>query len=252
MFFFNDYMDNYTNFTKKNTKDQECPILAESVTLKDTDHPKQTILIKTGNVMKSFNTLLLWKWITGGRKTNPLTNLALNSDDLKRIEFYKESLDRYPDMTLAHAKQLVRDTLNNFFQTGECEETSCLYYFADSEDFKPYIFSLPADQPFRQNSNQVLALFADPKYWILRKTSLADSLGEYEYYGVSSNKDHHYAIKHSFGQGYWQISGNKENREEEFISPSFMGVLKKLNKSLQNLVCGSIDDGKIQISIVRN
>ena len=43
MFFFNDYMNAYACFTKKTTKDQVCPILAESATLKDTDHPKQTI-----------------------------------------------------------------------------------------------------------------------------------------------------------------------------------------------------------------
>ena len=244
-------MNNYALFTKNATKHQECPILADSATLKDTDHPKQTILIKTGNVMKSFNTLLLWKWVTEGRQTNPLTNLDLSYGDLKRIEFYKESLDRYPDMTLARAKQLVRDMLNNFFQTGECVETSCMDFFADIEDLKPYMFSLPADQPFRQNATQVLSLFADLKYWILRKTSLADSPKEHEHYAISSNTEH-YAIRHSFGQGYWLISGNNENREEEFLSPSFMGVLKKLNKSLQDLVCGSLDNEKIQLSIVRD
>ena len=54
--------------------------------------------------MKSFDTLLLWKWITEGRKTNPLTNQDLSTADLERIEFYKESLDLYPEMTLSKTK----------------------------------------------------------------------------------------------------------------------------------------------------
>ncbi len=239
-------MNAYACFTKKTTKDQVCPILAESATLKDTDHPKQIILIKTGNVMKTFNTLLLWKWITEGRKTNPLTNQDLSSADLKRIEFYKEALDQYPDMTLAQAKQLVHDTLNKFFQTRGCLWPDYMDYFSDIEDFKPYMFSLPADQSFRQNAHQVLSLFADSKYWILRKTSLADSPEEH-HYGVSNNTGH-YAIRHSFGQGYWSISGNN-GKDVEFLSPSFMGALKEIPKSIQDLVCGSIVNGKIQISI---
>ena len=240
-------MNNYALFTKTETKGQECPILADTATLKDTNHPKEIILIKTGDVLKVFNTRLLWKWVTEKRKTNPLTNLDLSSVDLKRIEFYKESLDRYPDMTLTHSKQLVQDTLNKFFQTGKCVETSCMDYFADIEDFKPYMFSLPADQPFRQNVNQVMSLFADSKYWILRKTSLVDSSKEHAHYGISYNGGH-YAIRHSFGQGYWLISGS--TNKEDFLSPSFIGALKEINMSLQDLVLGSINDGKIQLSIV--
>ena len=210
------------------------------------NHPKRIILIKTGDVMKPFDTLSLWKWVTRARKTNPLTNQDLSPFDLERIDFYKESLDLFPEMTLAQTKPLVHETLNKFFQTGECEWTKGLYYFADIEDFKPYMFSLPADQSFRQNAHQVLSLFADSKYWILRKTSLADSPEEH-HYGVSNNTGH-YAIRHSFGQGYWSISGNN-GKDVEFLSPSFMGALKEIPKSIQDLVCGSIVNGKIQISI---
>ena len=242
--------NNYTWFTKNESENQECPILAESVTLQDTDHPKRIILIKTGDVMKPFDTLSLWKWVTRARKTNPLTNQDLSPFDLERIDFYKESLDLFPEMTLAQTKPLVHETLNKFFQTGECEWTKGLYYFADIEDFKPYMFSLPANPSFRHHADTVMSLLADPKYWILRKTSLVDSPGKHEYYAVSTNSEHH-ALRHSFGQGYWLMTGNgKKSLASKFLSPSFMGVLKMIKKSIGDLVCGSTDKGKIQLSIV--
>lgn len=267
------------NLYSEYTQTQFCPILADFAILKDTDHPKKIILIKTGgDVPRAFDTLLLWKWVTEGRKTNSLTNLDLCTTDLERIEFYKESLDRYPEITLSQAKQLVQETLSNFFQTGEgctaaapqnpgeadevapsgvpesklgdlqsCEAPGL--YFSDVEDFQPYIFAMPTGQSFRTSANQVMSLFKDSKFWILRKTSLVDSPGEHEHYGISDNTGH-FAIRHSFGQGYWQISGDN-GKDVVFLSPSFMGALRKMNKSLRNLVYGSNNNGRIQLHVLR-
>jgi len=242
-------MDNsYSFFTQNETENQDCPILLDSVSIKNTDHPKKTILLKTGNKNYCFDTLTLWKWITNN-KTNPMTNLDLDQHDIDRIEFYKEALDKFPEMTLSQSKQLVGESLNTFFQTGKLPNQSIIDYFADIEDFKPYMFTLPPNQSFRENANRVILLFADTKYWLLRKTSLVDSPGEYEYYGISTNQGH-FAIKHSFGQGYWVLSGTSTDRQSNFLAPSFIKCLKSLdNISLQNLVCGSIDAGKIQLSI---
>jgi len=238
--------NSYAIFTQVETKNQDCPILLDSVSIKDTDHPKKTILLKTGKKYYCFDTKTLWKWITYNKKTHPITNLPLDQSDIDRIEFYKETLDKFPEMTLSQSKQLVVESLNTFFQTGKISNQSIIEHFADIEDFKPYMFDLPPNQSFRKNANRVILLFEDPKYWILRKTSLIGSPGEYEYYGISTNQGH-FAIKHSFGQGYWSISGS--NNQCEFMAPSFMKCLNINNISPQDLVCGSIDNGKIQLRI---
>ncbi len=246
-------MDNYDCFIQEETKKEDCPILLESVSLKDKDHPKKTFLIKTGNKIYCFDTSTLVKWITGQKKTHPVTGLNLSPYHIKRLEFYKESLDKFPEMILSQSKRLVHEALTTFFQTGKYPQDqqycakSIVEYFADIEDFKPYMFTLPSNQSFRKNANKVMGLFSNSKYWILRKTSLVDSPGEYEYYGISNNTGH-WAIKHSFGEGYWLISGT--DTQCEFLAPSFIECLKCLDHSLRDLVRGSIDNGTIQLSIL--
>lgn len=252
-------MNNYSYFTQNETKDKNCPILADSALLKSTDHPKKIILIKMESVMKPFYTLALWEWVTNHRTTNPLTNMEINSFDLERINFYKESIDRYPDITLSQTKQIIHEILDKFFQTGEspscltcvnpfgkCPHRSVVYYFADIEDFKPYLFKFSSDISFRKGSTQVLSLFSNSKYWILRKTSLMDSPGEHEHYGISNNTGH-CAIRHSFGQGYWGISGKVLTAK--FLAPSFMGALEYYKKSLRDLVRGENHPGRLTLTL---
>ena len=245
--------NNYAFFTQEETKKEDCPILLETVAIKDSDHPKKTFLLKNEKKIYCFDTLTLWKWVTGQKRTDPMTNLNFRPYDIKRLEFYKESLDKFPGITLSQSKRLVRESLTTFFQTGKYPQDtqysaeSIVDYFADIEDFKPYMFTLPSNQSFRKNTNQVMGLFGNSKYWLLRKTSFVDSPGEYEYYGISNNTGH-WAIKHSFGQGYWLVSGT--DNQCEFLAPSFMECLKILNQSLRDLVRGSIDNGRIQLSIL--
>jgi len=236
--------NNYAFFNKKETKTQDCPISLESVALKETDHPKKTILLKTGNKNYCFDTLALWTWLTTGKRNHPMTNLKLEPHDIERIKFYKEALDKFPAMTLSRAKQLVPESLESFFQTGKYvpEEggEAFIDYFADIADFKPYMVALPSDQSFRANANRIMGLFTDRKYWILRQTSIADVQNEREHYAISTNQ-RHYAIQHSFGEGYWSIQG-ADDAEPTFVGPSFMTGLKNLALlSLQDLVRGSID-----------
>ena len=48
--------NNYVIFTHNETKNQDCPILLNSVFIKNTDHPKKTILLKTGNKKDTITT----------------------------------------------------------------------------------------------------------------------------------------------------------------------------------------------------
>jgi len=255
--------NNYSVFNDEETKTQDCPILLDSVSLKDTDHPKKTILLKTGNKNYCFDTLALWNWITSGNRTHPMTNLELNSHDIERVTFYKEALDKFPETTRAGRQRIIPEMLEEFFRSGNFvegtwntpETLSYIDYFADIEDFKPYMvvrdkyaLSQGDGKSFRDNANRIMALFADSKYWMLRQTSIADVKNEHEHYAISTNR-RHYAIRHSFGQGYWMVSGSNDN-VPTFIGPSFTKCLKKINVSLYDLVHGSFDAKKVQLTLL--
>ena len=239
--------NNYTYFNQEETKTQDCPISLESVSLQSSDHPKKTILLKTGNKNYYFDTLILWTWLTTGKQKHPMTNLKLEPHDSERIKFYKAALDKFPAMTLSRANQLVPESLESFFHgsklplepVDEEEGESFINYFADITDFKPYIFALPSDQSFRANANRIMGLIADRKYWMLRQTSIADVPNKQEHYAISTNQEH-YAIRHSFGEGYWLVKGSADT-DPTFSGSSFMRVLKTLDLSLQDLARGSID-----------
>ena len=138
--------NSYADFNQAETKTQDCPILWNSVSLKETDHPKKTILLKTGNKNYGFDALALWKWMTNGNPTHPMTNLKLKLHEVERIKFYKEALDKFPEMTRGELGR-VRVLVANFFQSGKMrpEDSSIIAYFADIEDFKPYMATLPCD-----------------------------------------------------------------------------------------------------------
>ena len=239
--------NNYTYFNQEETKTQDCPISLESVSLQSSDHPKKTILLKTGNKNYYFDTLILWTWLTTGKQNHPMTNLKLEPHDIERIKFYKEALDKFPEMTLSRVEQLVPESLESFFHGSklplepvdkeECE--AFINYFADIEDFKSYMFAFPSNQSFRDNANRIMGMFADRKYWMLRQTSIANVPNKQEHYAISSNQGH-YAIRHSFGEGYWVVQGS-DDTDRTFAGSSFMSVLKTLNLSLQDLVRGSIN-----------
>ena len=89
--------NNYADFNQEETKSQDCPISLESVSIKSTDHPKKTILLKTGNKNYCFDTSTLWTWLTTGKQKHPMTNLKLEPHDIERIKFYKEALDKFPE-----------------------------------------------------------------------------------------------------------------------------------------------------------
>jgi len=237
--------NNYADFNQEETKTQDCPISLESVSIQSLDHPKKTILLKTGNKNYCFDTLTLWTWLTTGKQKHPMTNLKLEPHDIERIKFYKEALDKFPEMTMARVEQQVPELLESFFHGMAPGSSSCSFpgdfinYFADITDFKPYMFALPSDRSFRANANRIMGLITDRKYWMLRQTSIADVPNKHEHYAISTNQGH-YAIRHSFGEGYWTVMGSADP-DPTFSGPSFMKVLKTLNLSLQDLVRGSID-----------
>ncbi len=240
--------NNYTYFNQEETKTQDCPISLESVSLQSSDHPKKTILLKTGNKNYCFDTSTLWTWMTTGKQKHPMTNLKLEPHDIERIKFYKEALDKFPEMTMARVEQQVPELLESFFHGSKIsralankwgEGEDFINYFADITDFKPYMFALPSDRSFRDNANRIMGLIADRKYWMMRQTSIADVPNKQEHYAISTNQGH-YAIRHSFGEGYWSIKGSADP-DPTFSGPSFMRVLKFLDLSLQDLVRGSID-----------
>jgi len=237
--------NNYADFNQEETKTQDCPISLESVSIQSLDHPKKTILLKTGNKNYCFDTSTLWTWLTTGKQKHPMTNLKLEPHDIERIKFYKEALDKFPEMTMARVEQQVPELLESFFHGMAPGSSSCSFpgdfinYFADITDFKPYMFALPSDRSFRANANRIMGLITDRKYWMLRQTSIADVPNKHEHYAISTNQGH-YAIRHSFGEGYWTVMGSADP-DPTFSGPSFMKVLKTLNLSLQDLVRGSID-----------
>ena len=237
--------NNYADFNQEETKTQDCPISLESVSIQSLDHPKKTILLKTGNKNYCFDTSTLWTWMTTGKQKHPMTNLKLEPHDIERIKFYKEALDKFPEMTMARVEQQVPELLESFFHGMAPGSSSCSFpgdfinYFADITDFKPYMFALPSDRSFRANANRIMGLITDRKYWMLRQTSIADVPNKHEHYAISTNQGH-YAIRHSFGEGYWTVMGSADP-DPTFSGPSFMKVLKTLNLSLQDLVRGSID-----------
>ena len=237
--------NNYADFNQEETKTQDCPISLESVSIQSSDHPKKTILLKTGNKNYCFDTSTLWTWMTTGKQKHPMTNLKLEPHDIERIKFYKEALDKFPEMTMARVEQQVPELLESFFHGMAPGSSSCSFpgdfinYFADITDFKPYMFALPSDRSFRANANRIMGLITDRKYWMLRQTSIADVPNKHEHYAISTNQGH-YAIRHSFGEGYWTVMGSADP-DPTFSGPSFMKVLKTLNLSLQDLVRGSID-----------
>ena len=226
----------YSIFNHCETRGQDCPILWKPVDLKESEHPKATIILKTGNKNYGFHTLSLWKWMKR-RPTHPMTNLKLKANEIERINFYKESLDYFPEITRGTLK--IGEQLEKFFQNNvpmTPKDWSILDYFVDIEDFKPYMFTLP--ESFRINATRIMGLLGNDKHWMLRQCSIADVKNEHEYYAVSTFR-HHYAIRHSFGQGYWSVKSAFDD-SPIFLAPSFMRCLKRLNLSLENLVWGGM------------
>ena len=223
-----------------------CPIMQDDVILEDHTHPKKMIVINGS----PYDTRFMHTWLQR-KSTDPKTNLVLDNSDVMRCNFYNNSLQVFPQATVTTSKTRVDAQLQKIYNllrkkvdkkaAKEIERMSdtgsFLYYFADVDDFKKYI------TPITREESETRLKECRTDMWVLRETSLVDVPGVHEHFVISivgEGEIKHLAFRHTFGKGYWGVSGHRNARVEEttarFQEVTFISLLKRNGLKLTKLL----------------
>jgi hypothetical protein len=191
----------------------------DSITLEELDHshPRSIITIYNGynpitkvdNEISSFNTNSIYKIILNNKFFNPLTREPFDDNQIKRIKWYKNCLDKYPTIKpedILDYKTIISNWLIAPLELNDFSEKAKYFItydqIIDFFGFKDINTREKAEQYFIDNPD---------KQWIIRKSSVTDT--KYNQFFVIMTKNdllyNNYLYVHRQGYGITKIDAER-------------------------------------------
>ena len=229
-------MSSYSEF--KASSNNICPIMYEKPKWSLDQHPFRFITIDG----KPYFTEQIKKWIDKNyRPKNPLTNLPLKSGDISRINYYYKKLIQYPELT----REILRGYIHQL-GTKDTDEKNyeMICQCSHAEDFDGVKFS---DR--KEAENVLTKKMENGKsdfLWLIRKCSILyeseDNVYCFAISFISNGEINHYAYRHNYGYGYYNLYGSNSNTNHKNFNAKFIGntlgcIFKKnVNFNMKNII----------------
>lgn len=191
----------------------------DSITLEELDHshPRSIISLYNGfnyttkidYEISSFNVKSLYDMIINNKKFNPLTRESFDDNQIKRIMWYKDCLDEYPEIThesISDYKQLIQNWLLS--PLDEIDNTHKAKYFVTYDQIIDFFGFKEIDT--REKAEDYFVTNPD-KTWLIRKSSVTDTKYN-QFFVVMTKMDeiiNNYLYVHRQGYGICKVYANR-------------------------------------------